>query len=635
MEKIILKIPAVVLIISLIIMLVGGLFMVSKLKKDVLEPDSSVEKFDLKVVDIGNQRITLKKAPETKSNQLKKEGFWGLRWEDSYGQVGRILDVNEEEVTREYVPMKGILKEGDMVRLDAFAYPDNPDEAFGISSSKVFYSSSIGSFPARYFKGSKDTWIIFVHGKRHYPTRPPYRSYPTLPLVFELGFPTLIITYRNDLGVQKNPDGYHWYGLTEWEDLEGAAKYAIEAGAKDLILIGYSMGGGIVMNFMYESGLVEKVKGLILDAPMLDLNATVEHGARGLNVPGFLVSIGKHIAKIRFGIDWKKLNYLKNANKLNVPILLFHGDDDKTVPHSTSDMLAKERPDIVKYHCIRGATHVRSWNMSPTKYENVVREFLMKIDEKTLSEVESSTVENQEKTVNLKNWTTKSLNMELTDKINQMIQKLFRIDEKEPAEEYEGKKTHINVIIEDSVKDKDDYIIGARFETSFDGKLMTQLTGGAIGIGKSAEDAQQALLKEWTIQYGLPWVNYLKQKDGFQFKGYTIYTGPTIIRFGSPNGWLRDNEKMHTTILEAIGVEIISNSGITPAAINLNVTVNETGKFKAECRLNGQVSEDILNKLHEVDWPKSETGYMLKQFYLVVEKMSQPVVDRNISREDL
>ncbi|MCK4828870.1 alpha/beta hydrolase, partial [bacterium] len=65
-------------------------------------------------------------------------------------------------------------------------------------------------------------------------------------------------------------------GLTEWKDLEGAAKYAAERGAEKLILVGYSMGGAIVTNFLYRSPLAGKVLGAILDAPMLDLNATID-----------------------------------------------------------------------------------------------------------------------------------------------------------------------------------------------------------------------------------------------------------------------------------------------------------------------------------------------------------------------
>ncbi|MDA2925271.1 lysophospholipase, partial [Acidobacteria bacterium AH-259-L09] len=101
---------------------------------------------------------------------------------------------------------------------------------------------------------------------------------------------------------------------------------------EELILFGSSMGGAIITNFLYESPKAEKVRGLILDAPMLNLNATVDLRAREQGVPKLLMAIGKFIASIRFAIDWKALDYLSQVDKLAVPILLFHGDADSVVP---------------------------------------------------------------------------------------------------------------------------------------------------------------------------------------------------------------------------------------------------------------------------------------------------------------
>ena len=105
----------------------------------------------------------------------------------------------------------------------------------------------------------------------------------------------MLITYRDDEGAPANPDGFHRHGLTEWKDLEAGAAYALAHGAEGLILVGYSMGGAIVTSFLYESSLREKVRGVILDSPMLDFSATVDHGAgqregRGLNHYGPLRS---------------------------------------------------------------------------------------------------------------------------------------------------------------------------------------------------------------------------------------------------------------------------------------------------------------------------------------------------------
>ncbi len=349
------------------------------LRDKVFRPREGVRPFDLEVLELGKDRITLGGVPEIKTyhqigDEWRKSGLWGLRWDGGYAQVGAILRIDEHQVVREFSPIMGTLKVGDRVRTDLWPYADDPGEAFGLTPLKVSYSSPLGKFPAYLIAGSSKTWVIFVHGKL--PPRKAPIAYPILPTVAELGHPALIITYRNDVGELPNPDGFHWYGLTEWEDLEGAARYALDQGADDLILVGYSMGGAIVTHFLYRSQLTEKVRGAILDAPMLDLSTAIAHGVRDRGLPGFLTGIGKFLARVRFGVDWKALNYLSRTDELDTPILLFHGEADTVVPIETSEALAQARPDIVTFHRVPEATHVRSWNLDPGRYETAVREFL-------------------------------------------------------------------------------------------------------------------------------------------------------------------------------------------------------------------------------------------------------------------
>jgi pimeloyl-ACP methyl ester carboxylesterase len=139
------------------------------------------------------------------------------------------------------------------------------------------------------------------------------------------------------------------------------------------------MGGAIATSFLYKSPLAERVRAVIFDAPLLDFGAAVDWGVRNVVVPGIVITTGKIIAESRFDFDFDELNYLKRADELTVPILLFHGDDDPTAPVTTSDALAEARPDIVTYVRVADAGHVRSWNAGPAAYEASVREFLERV----------------------------------------------------------------------------------------------------------------------------------------------------------------------------------------------------------------------------------------------------------------
>ena len=358
----------------------GAWFYSNELKEGALVVKHTPGQYDLEVVAIGDGQVTLGVTPLAKKDGAwTKEGIWGMKWDGGYNQVGAILDMSDREVVREFFPVMGNPDIGSKVRLEGRAFPDDPEIAFGIPFEEVSYSSPMAVFPAWFIDGSSATWVIFVHGRGS----DRQESLRMLPTVVELGFPSLIIAYRNGREAPTSPEGFYRYGQTEWEDLEAAASYALEHGAQKIILVGYSMGGGVVMSFLYRSQLAGMVTGVILDSPMIDFSATIDYGASQrripvlrLPIPKLLTDTAKSISQFRFGIDWAALDYLGRADELDMPILVFHGDADDVVPVGTSDALAEARPDIVTYVRVQGATHVRSWNVDPVAYEGAVRDFL-------------------------------------------------------------------------------------------------------------------------------------------------------------------------------------------------------------------------------------------------------------------
>jgi hypothetical protein len=169
------------------------------------------------------------------------------------------------------------------------------------------------------------------------------------------------------------------YGATEWQDMEAAVQYALDEGAESVIPYGYSMGGAIVMSFLYNSPLASNVSGVVLDAPMLDLSRVIDQAAAEMHVPGFITSTARFITEQRFDIEFDDMAYLEAVDLLTVPVLLFHGDDDDRIPVETSDELAEARPDLVTYERVRGAKHVHAWNIDEERYESALELFLRSV----------------------------------------------------------------------------------------------------------------------------------------------------------------------------------------------------------------------------------------------------------------
>jgi uncharacterized protein len=336
----------------------------------VLVPDHSSWLKDVKVEALPPGRIVL-----TRSEETERPGTYGLDWLGGHAIVGPIVGEDDDTVTRRLRGVRGYLAPEMEVGVEANVFSGDPGQAFGIPFADVDVESELGPMPAWSIPGKGDTWAIVVHGING----TPQVGLRIVPGLHRAGLPTLVITYREDLGTPPSPDGFHHMGLTEWRDLQAAARYALDHGARRLVLAGYSMGGALVTQFMQHSSLAPRVSGLVLDAPALDWQRILEFNATEMGLPGFLALPVEWAIGARIDVDWDDLNALQHPEDFQLPILLFHGDDDKVIPISTSEDFAAELPRWVTYHSAPEAGHVEAWNVDPGLYERRLSAFLTRV----------------------------------------------------------------------------------------------------------------------------------------------------------------------------------------------------------------------------------------------------------------
>ncbi len=344
---------------------------------EALEIDHSDPEPDLVVAGIGDHTITLQvtAATDLEHGDWRRAGRFGLEWSDGYGTVGEIVELSGREVVRDFTPVNGHPKAGDAVRLDEAAFQGDPLVARGLPFQQVSFESDIGTLGAWRLNGSSGRWAIIVHGR----AASRETALRALPAFAGSGLSSLVIDYRNDQGAPSSASGLYDHGQSEWKDLEAAVGYALDQGARHIVLVGYSMGGAIVANFLYRSEVAANVRGVVLDSPMLDFGDVVDFGAARRKLPGLLTWLGKTAASLRYGVSWSDLDYLGRADELAPSILLIHGDADRTVHIRTSDALAAARPDLVTYLRVAGAGHAQSWNANPQAYQRAIVEFLAEL----------------------------------------------------------------------------------------------------------------------------------------------------------------------------------------------------------------------------------------------------------------
>lgn len=338
-----------------------------------LEVREDEKENNLVATAIGDGLVRLEDGPD--DGPWRSTGRWGLSWDGGNGMIGDIVESRANGLVRRFMLADGGPPRSSPAKVTSDIFPNDPYLAFGIEYAEVEYESPLGALDAWRFEGALDTWAIFVHGHRGKRGD----GLPSLPTLHALGMPTLFITYRNDEGQPRDPGGIYLYGITEWEDLHAAVEDVLSRqGARQVVLIGDSMGGGIVVKFLYESPLAGSVAAVVLDSPVMDFNAPVDLGARQRNLPGFVSATMKWVSTLRFGLDWDDMDYLKDVGRLDVPILLMHGADDELVPIETSDELARLRPDLVEYSVYTDAAHGEAWNTESERYERELREFLLR-----------------------------------------------------------------------------------------------------------------------------------------------------------------------------------------------------------------------------------------------------------------
>lgn len=372
----------------LLVGLLAGAYASWHFSSRVLVPEHPNWPEDISVEEVSPRRIVLERDEDT-----LRPGVYGLDWQSGHAVIGRVLGSDEHTVTRRLLDTWGYLVAGEKVAVDSSVYAGNPRQARGLPFKTVSIPGELGPMRAWYIPAAAPanaspghtapppgdgaeqtpaTWAIVVHGINDDP-QVGLRLAPTLRAA---GLASLLITYREDLGAPQSPDGFHHMGLTEWRDLQAAALYALSHGAHSLVLVGYSMGGSLVTQFMQHSRLADRVRGLILDAPALSWPAILSYNATEMGLPGFTAKPVEWAIGARIDADWDDLDALDHTDDLELPILLFHGLDDTVVPVETSDELAAKLPRWVAYHRLPHAEHTQSWNVDPALYQRRVQAFL-------------------------------------------------------------------------------------------------------------------------------------------------------------------------------------------------------------------------------------------------------------------
>ncbi|MER7795756.1 alpha/beta fold hydrolase [Microbacterium sp. NPDC096154] len=350
---------------------------IARVARRVVTPAPRTADVEILGIDRAAQTITLSRTPDS-----ELPGRYGVFTNGAgYVKLGAVLGQDDRSVTRKLLShIDAGTRVGPHASFSGW-YFDEPGQLH-LPYREVAIETPVGSAPAwLYAAGRGDVWAVLVHGRGT--TRA--ETLRAVPPLHASGVSALVVSYRNDGEAPRSRSGLYGLGATEWRDVDAAVTWALGQGARRVLLMGWSMGGAIVLQTAVNSAHRGAIAGLILESPVVDWRIVLDFQARELGVPAFAARaamgtlespLTARAARAGRGIPFDDLDMVSRAGELDTPILLVHSDDDGFVPSDSSHALAAARPDLVTMETFTVARHTKLWNYDENRWTNAIRQWL-------------------------------------------------------------------------------------------------------------------------------------------------------------------------------------------------------------------------------------------------------------------
>lgn len=322
------------------------------------------------------QQIRLERTPATSA-----PGQYRIRFgaQDALSAlVGDIVGQDETTVTRALVDAsQGLPAVDDAVLWTGYVYPD--PASLDAPYEEVQIHAPSGPRKAYLFQSGTPTtrWAIHVHGIHSSRTS----ALRSVPGTLSAGLTSLVVSYRGDVEDTAAPPAT--LGQEEAHDVEAAIQYAVDHGAKDVVLVGWSMGATINLILAATSKQRSRIAGLIFVGPALDWRSIIGAAARRSGIPGFLAPLFTTALTVPGLAQAAGLRRPLRAAHLRpsldgttAPVLILHSEGDTDAPIGASEDLMRTYPAQVTLERFEPVPHGMEWNSDPERFTTRVRQFV-------------------------------------------------------------------------------------------------------------------------------------------------------------------------------------------------------------------------------------------------------------------
>ncbi|MDO3412654.1 alpha/beta fold hydrolase [Saccharibacillus sp. CPCC 101409] len=271
----------------------------------------------------------------------------------------------------------------------------NPKQAVGMEYEDITFPAQDGS---RIMQGwyipaddadSKKT-IVFSHGYGANREETWIPMYDLAHYAHRLNFNVIMFDYGfASHGSKEVATG----GKKETQQLLGAVNYAKTKGADQVVVWGFSMGGGTALQAALVS---EDIDAMILDSAFLLQPDTLYHNIRqNIALPRHpSLEILQMLFPILNGTSLNQIPYREVEQKdYPIPVFFIHGTEDTKAPYQIAEQLAANQtnPDSTSW-IVQGSHHELIFREHPREYLRRVSNFLGQIRLAGQDEIENGQV---------------------------------------------------------------------------------------------------------------------------------------------------------------------------------------------------------------------------------------------------